>query len=100
MEHLNDFSPSLINDRNELSTADKYDLMRMQAIAKLGVPHLKQPSYSLGITSVDQEKSVSLLDSIAIKEEDSTEKKYIATQQSSSSCVEDHGGNEQTNSDH
>jgi len=38
---------------------------------------------------------VSLLDSIAIKEEDSTQKKYIEPQ-ASSSLVVDHGGNEQS----
>ncbi len=44
---------------------------------------------------VDQEKSASLLDSIAIKEEDSTQKKFIdqPVYQSKSDGL-DHGGNE------
>ena len=51
---------------------------------------------AMGLSSVvDEEKSVSLLDSIAIKEEStSTQKKYIEPQQSLDS-VNDHGGNEQ-----
>ena len=53
---------------------------------------------AFGLTSIDQEKSVSLLDSIAIKEEDSTQKKYIEPYQSQSMGGSvDHGGNEQQN---
>lgn len=48
---------------------------------------------SFGMTNLDEEKSVSLLDSIAIKEEDdSTQKKFIEPMASLGSA--DHGGNE------
>ena len=47
---------------------------------------------SFGITN--EEKSVSLLDSIAIKEEDSTQKKFIEPLAGIESA--DHGGNEQS----
>lgn len=65
------------------------------------MPQQRQANYSLGerngfcgLTSIDQEKSVGLLDSIAVKEEDSTQKKYIEPQASTS--LVDHGGNEQS----
>jgi len=62
--------------------------------------HQKTSIYSLierggfmGLTSMDPEKSASLLDSIAIREEDQTQKRCMVPP--ISNCI-DHGGNEQT----
>lgn len=98
---MNDFSPSLINDRNELSNAaDGYHKNQLGTKLNGNTPMMKVVDCSpdrgaFGLTSIDQEKSVSLLDSIAIKEEDSTQKKYIEPYQSQSMGGSvDHGGNE------
>ena len=96
-----------MHDRIELSNAadgqQKFSLARMQATASIGAQNHEQNSNTipggqlcLGLTSIvaDQEKSVSLLDSITNnKEEDSTQKKYIAPQASGGSLIH-HGGNE------
>ena len=111
MANLNDFSPSMMRESKDIVNSAVADRRNRESLDQqkaatqslnIAAPLQRASENSssgiqghnnmMGLNTLDQEKSVSLLDSIAIKEEDSTQKKFVEATASLNSI--DRSGNE------